>query len=116
MDRRGELGYRRTMLVERRGAESSEPPTPTRTPTPPPASAVVARGVDDPGEASVEAIALARALGVSITMADALHRAGRGGDDLTRRFLDPKLVHLTPPDAMLDRDAGAERVARAVRA
>jgi single-stranded-DNA-specific exonuclease len=70
----------------------------------------------DPGEASVEAIALSRALGLSITAADVLHRRGRGVDDATRRFLDPRLSHLTPPDAMADRDKSAERIARAVRA
>lgn len=70
----------------------------------------------DPGEASLEALALARALGLSITAADALHRAGWGTGDETQRFLEPRLLHLTPPDAMADRDASAERIARAVRA
>src|SRR6185503_5111386 len=70
----------------------------------------------DPGEASAEAIDLARALGLSITVGDILHRAGWGADDDTRRFLDPKLLHLTPPDAMADREASAARIARAVRA
>lgn len=70
----------------------------------------------DPGEASADAIALARALGLSITVADVLHRAGRGPDEATRRFLDPRLSHLTPPDAMADRGASADRIARAVRA
>lgn len=70
----------------------------------------------DPGEASLEALALARVLGLSITAADALHRAGWGTGDETQRFLEPRLLHLTPPDAMADRDASAERIARAVRA
>jgi single-stranded-DNA-specific exonuclease len=70
----------------------------------------------DPGHASAEALALARELGLSITGADALHRRGLGADEATRRYLDPRLSHLTPPDAMADRDASAERLARAVRA
>src|SRR5262245_36362252 len=70
----------------------------------------------DPGEASPEAVALARELGVTITAADILHRAGRGPGEETQRFLDPRLLHLTPPDAMADREASSERIARAVRA
>ncbi|HSN99699.1 MAG TPA: single-stranded-DNA-specific exonuclease RecJ [Candidatus Nanopelagicales bacterium] len=70
----------------------------------------------DPGDASAGAIALARELGLSITVADILHRRGRGPDEDTRRFLDPRLAHLTPPEAMADRDVSAERIARAVRA
>ena len=70
----------------------------------------------DPGEASAGALDLSRALGLSITAADVLHRRGRGADDGTRRYLDPRLSHLTSPDAMADRDASAERLARAVRA
>jgi len=72
--------------------------------------------VCDPGGASPEAIALAREIGLSITVADILHRGGRCADDATRRFLDPRLAHLTPPDAMADREACAERVAAALRA
>jgi single-stranded-DNA-specific exonuclease len=72
--------------------------------------------VRDPGEAGAEALQLARELGLCITAADALYRAGRRADDETRRFLSPLLAHLTPPDAMADRQAAAERIARAVRA
>ncbi|MGK3993182.1 single-stranded-DNA-specific exonuclease RecJ [Sorangium sp. So ce1024] len=75
-----------------------------------------AERIADPGEASPEALAMARELGLSITVADILHRAGRAPDDATRRFLDPRLSHLTAPDAMADREASAERIARAVRA
>jgi single-stranded-DNA-specific exonuclease len=70
----------------------------------------------DPGEASAAAVDLSRELGVAISAADALHRAGWASGEATRRFLDPKLAHLTPPEAMIDRDASAERIARAVRA
>ncbi|WP_433926048.1 single-stranded-DNA-specific exonuclease RecJ [Sorangium cellulosum] len=80
------------------------------------AGAPCAERIADPGEASAEALAMARELGLSITVADILHRAGRAPDDATRRFLDPRLSHLTSPDAMADREASAERIARAVRA
>ncbi len=73
-------------------------------------------GLRDPGEASSSAIELSRALGISITAADVLHRGGFRDDDTTRRFLDPRLSQLTPPDAMADRVASAERIARAIRA
>ncbi len=36
------------------------------------------------------------------------------GEDLVR-FLEPKLAHLTPPDAMADRDICAKRLAKAIR-
>jgi single-stranded-DNA-specific exonuclease len=94
------------------GAPIDNPAEPSRS-----ASSLPARQpIRDPGEASAEAVALARALGLSITAADALHRSGWGADDETRRFLDPKLLHLTPPDAMADREASATRIARAIRA
>lgn len=73
-------------------------------------------GLRDPGEARGEAIDLARALGLSITVADALHRSGKIAGDATARFLEPKLAHLTAPDGMADRAASAERIARAIRA
>ncbi len=69
----------------------------------------------DPGEAAPAAIELGRELGLSITAADVLHRRGHGGSDATRRFLDPKLAHLTVPDAMVDREAAADRIAAAVK-
>ncbi|XXT14414.1 single-stranded-DNA-specific exonuclease RecJ [Sorangium sp. So ce429] len=80
------------------------------------AGAPSAERIADPGEASPDALAMARELGLSITVADILHRAGRAPDEATRRFLDPRLSHLTSPDAMADREASAERIARAVRA
>jgi single-stranded-DNA-specific exonuclease len=79
---------------------SSPPPSPRR----------------DPGEAATGAIQLARELGLSITAADVLHRRGRAADDATRRYLDPRLSHLTAPDTMADREQSADRIARAVRA
>jgi single-stranded-DNA-specific exonuclease len=104
---------------------SQDRPALALVPPPPKLSTVVSRPVSpylvvprlrDPGEASSGAMALSRALGLSITAADVLHRRGFGDDDATRRFLDPRLSHMTPPDAMADREASAERLARAVRA
>jgi len=71
--------------------------------------------IRDPGQASLDALELSRALGLSITVADALFRSGRRNDDATRIFLDPRLSHLTPPDRMADRDLSADRIAHAVR-
>ena len=61
----------------------------------------------DPGPPVEGARELARALGVSLTLADVLARRGRSADEPTRRFLEPRLAHLTAPDAMADRDAAA---------
>ena len=69
-----------------------------------------------PDPAGPQAQALARALGVTITLADVLHRRGRGDDDETRRFLDPRLGQLTPPHEMAGRAAAVDRIARAIRA
>jgi single-stranded-DNA-specific exonuclease len=57
-----------------------------------------------------------RALGMTTTVADLLLRRGHGDVELTRRFLEPRLAHLTPPDQMADRAAAADRLAYAVRA
>lgn len=68
-----------------------------------------------PEPASDEARALSDALSISVTMADVLVRRGFGHDEATRRFLEPKLAHLTSPDAMADRTLAADRIARAVQ-
>src|SRR5688572_19630024 len=68
-----------------------------------------------PALPGTEARALARALGLSTTVADLLIRRGHRDLEATRRFLEPKLQHLTRPDAMADRGAAAERLARAIR-
>ncbi len=75
----------------------------------------VVPGVVDPGPASEEAFPLARELGVTITVADVLTRSGRTADEATRRWLEPRLAHLTAPDAMADRDLAADRIASAIR-
>ena len=68
-----------------------------------------------PPPASLRARALSRAIGVTVTVASWLDRLGHVEAEATRRFLSPRLAELTPPDAMLDRKAAAERIARAVR-
>jgi single-stranded-DNA-specific exonuclease len=68
-----------------------------------------------PAPASLRAQALSRALGVSVTVASWLDRRGHVEPEATRRFLNPRLAELTAPDAMLDRKAAAQRIARAVR-
>lgn len=68
-----------------------------------------------PEVASDEARALARGLNLSITAADVLLRRGFGDDEATKRFLDPRLSHLTPPDSMADRAEAASRIAHAVQ-
>lgn len=97
------------------GGDLSLPLTPS-TPAVAPVPPDVLDRPRDPGEAAPAALELSRALGLSITVGDVLHRRGRGADELTRRFLDPRLSHLTVPDGMADREAAAQRIARAVRA
>src|SRR5688572_12478873 len=92
----------------RRFKEVLELPEPLSTARPSGWVASSRAALRDPGEASDAAVSLARALGLTITAADALHRAGRGADEETRRFLEPLLAHLTPPDAMIDRQVAAE--------
>jgi single-stranded-DNA-specific exonuclease len=58
---------------------------------------------------------LGRALGLSLTIAEVLHRRGYGDAQRARRFLEPRLAHLTSPEQMADRDTAAARLARAVR-
>jgi single-stranded-DNA-specific exonuclease len=69
----------------------------------------------DPGPAGEAALALARAIPMSVTVADVLARRGATAGDPLARWLDPKLSHLTPPDAMADLDALSDRVAHAIR-
>src|SRR5689334_20777277 len=68
-----------------------------------------------PDLAGPEARELAKALDLSTTVADLLLRRGHLDLEATRRFLDPKLLHLTRPDGMADREIAADRLARAVR-
>jgi single-stranded-DNA-specific exonuclease len=59
---------------------------------------------------------LARELGVSATTAAVLIRRGHVEAAAAGKFFEPKLAHLTPPEAMKDRAEASERIARAVRA
>jgi single-stranded-DNA-specific exonuclease len=69
-----------------------------------------------PDPASPQAQSLARALGLTTTIGDVLHRRGHGDDERTRRFLEPKLAHLSGPAGMAGREEAVERIAHAVRA
>src|SRR5258708_18982752 len=69
-----------------------------------------------PPPASDEAIDLSRALALTRTAATALLARGIRDPVESVRFLDPKLAHLTPPEAMRDRSEAVVRIARAVRA
>ena len=71
--------------------------------------------IELPAPAGPEAYELARALGLTVTLADVLHRRGRLDDDSTRRFLDPRLAQLTSPREMADRAAAVDRIAFAIR-
>lgn len=68
-----------------------------------------------PTPAGTEAFDLARKSGLSVTLSDWLVRRGIVDPDELSRFLEPKLSQLTPPDAMADRDAAAERIASAIQ-
>jgi len=52
---------------------------------------------------------------MTATVADLLLRRGHGDVEQTRKFLDPRLAHLTPPHQMADRALAANRLAHAVR-
>jgi single-stranded-DNA-specific exonuclease len=54
-------------------------------------------------------------LGVSSTLAQVLLHRGLVEPARARQYLAPKLSELTVPDAMLDRELAAERLARAIR-
>lgn len=69
-----------------------------------------------PNSASSEARSLARALGVTITLGDVLHRRGYSDEAKTRRFLDPRLSDLSSPRQMAGRASAIDRITRAVRA
>lgn len=69
-----------------------------------------------PSPASAEALELARSLALTRTAASVLVARGLRDAGQTTRFLDPRLAHLTPPDAMLDRAEAVARIAGAIRA
>jgi single-stranded-DNA-specific exonuclease len=57
---------------------------------------------------------LGRACGISPVIAQLLLSRGLLGQSQAQRFLFPKLAHLTPPEAMADRAAAAQRIAHAI--
>jgi single-stranded-DNA-specific exonuclease len=61
------------------------------------------------------AATLAREVGLSLTVATFLAGRGFEADDRLKRWLGPKLAHLTPPEEMADLDAASQRIARAIR-
>ncbi len=69
-----------------------------------------------PPPAGDDAVDLARALGVTRTAGAVLVARGMLEAAESTRFLDPRLAHLTPPEAMKDRGEAVARIARAVRA
>ena len=69
-----------------------------------------------PPHAGEEAVRLARELGVTRTAAAVLVARGLRGVEEGTRFLEPRLAHLSPPEAMMDRTEAVGRIARAVRA
>ncbi len=58
---------------------------------------------------------LRRGLGISRTFARILAHRGHRELEATRRFLEPRLADLSPPDTMLDRDVAAARLADSLR-
>ncbi|HVW26217.1 MAG TPA: single-stranded-DNA-specific exonuclease RecJ [Polyangiaceae bacterium] len=52
---------------------------------------------------------------MTTTIAEWLRARGHDDSDATRRFLLPKLAHLSPPDGMADRVVAADRLAHAIR-
>lgn len=59
---------------------------------------------------------LGRAVGISPAVAQVLLHRGLADAALAREFLSPQLSGLTQPDAMIDRELAAERIARALTA
>src|ERR1019366_6074216 len=69
-----------------------------------------------PQPAGDAALGLARALRVTRTAGAVLVARGLVDADESQRFLDPRLAHLTVPDAMKDRAEAVARIASALRA
>lgn len=69
-----------------------------------------------PTPATADARSVGRQLGVTQTFGAILAGRGYSADDRTRRFLDPKLAHLTNPSSMAGRAEAIERMTRAIRA
>jgi single-stranded-DNA-specific exonuclease len=64
---------------------------------------------------SEHARSLGRALSLTATVAEWLIRRGHADSEVTRRFLEPRLAHLSDPSHMADRAVAADRLAHAIR-
>jgi len=69
----------------------------------------------EPAEDPVSAAGLASKYQLTRTASVVLARLGREPDADLDKWLDPKLADLTPPFAMVDRQAATDRIARAIR-
>src|SRR5262245_6502661 len=69
-------------------------------------------GLLSPGS---DARSLGRALSLTTTVAEWLLRRGHADSEATRRFLEPRLVHLSAHLLMADRAVAADRRAHAIR-
>lgn len=67
-----------------------------------------------PARAGVEARALARAAGLTLTLAEVLRRRGLADPEVIEPFLAPKLAQMSSPEQMMDRAAAAARLAQAL--
>lgn len=88
---------------------------PAVDPSPQPRAAAVGGWTIAEGDPAAAA-ELAAQLGLSPTIAQVLAHRGLGEVGAAREYLEPRLSGLTIPDAMIDRAAAADRIARAVRA
>ncbi len=61
------------------------------------------------------ALVLAREVGLCLTVATVLAGRGFSADDRLKRWLAPKLAHLTPPTGMADLEPATQRIARAIK-
>jgi single-stranded-DNA-specific exonuclease len=68
-----------------------------------------------PPPAGDEVARLAGAFGLTATVAGWLRTRGHDDSEATRRFLEPKLAHLSDPEGMADRAAAADRLASGIR-
>ncbi|HTJ82460.1 MAG TPA: single-stranded-DNA-specific exonuclease RecJ [Polyangiaceae bacterium] len=69
----------------------------------------------DPGPPPLAAAALAAKYGLTRTASVVLAGLGVASDGDLEKWLDPKLVDLTPPFAMVDRMAATDRIAHAIK-
>lgn len=70
----------------------------------------------DPGPADDASLALSSEIGASITASSWLTRRGFSAGDTLDRWLEPRLAHLTAPDAMADLPEAVDRIAHGLAA